>query len=119
MSFDFKEVFAPDWKKVLFSFVLLFLVLYFAPCKVSFTQSMGNPVGYYWSVCSNMISFSELMNPEACGVQFSFFGILEFSDRMLLGLSFSILIIYAVSYIVSSLIVFYFKGMSSRNTERI
>jgi len=105
MSWNLKEIFEPDWKKVVLSFVILFLALYLAPCKVMLAAG-----GNYWSICGKVVSFPEFLSSDAGGMQFSFFGVLELSDRMLLGMSFLVLFAYALSYAVSSLLVHYFKG---------
>lgn len=107
---NLKGIFEPNLKKLLLSVVILIFILYFAPCKVTPGSSIGATVESYWNVCGRLYNFQSVFNSSgANNVHFSFFGVLEFSDRAILAMSFSILIAYAASYTISSLIMFFLK----------
>jgi|GEM_PF-1824938 len=107
---NLKGIFEPDLKKILLSIVILIFILYFAPCKVTPENSINATAESYWNVCGPMYNFQSMFNSSgANNMHFSFFGVLDFSDRALLAMSFSILIAYAASYAISSLVMFYLK----------
>ncbi len=107
---SFNVVFEPNSKKILLSFIILLLILYFAPCKVTLESSIGATAESYWSTCGQLYNLPSFFGSSgASDLHFSFFGVLDFSEKALLAMSLSVISAYAVSYFLSSLILFYLR----------